>query len=84
MKPVHNYYILSSCEFYIILTVVTGGLRLVNDTSTLASGGRLEIYLNGRWGTVCDNGFGREEATLACNQLGYASYVTFGTVGELG
>ena len=65
-------------------TDYTGQLRLVNNTSNFASAGRLEIYLNGRWGTVCDNGFGQEEATLACNQLGYASYETFGTVGQLG
>ena len=68
----------------ITLTVYTGALRLVNDTSTTSSGGRLEIYLNGGWGTVCDKGFGQEEATLACSQLGYANYETFGTVGELG
>ncbi len=33
--------------------------------------GRLEIYLNGGWGTVCRNGFGLTEARVACRQLGY-------------
>ena len=61
----------------------TGALRLVNDSSFYASAGRLEIYLNDEWGTICSNGFGAEDATLACNQLGYSSYQEYGTVGEL-
>ena len=35
--------------------------------------GVLELYHNGRWGTVCDqfSSFGRQEAKVACVQLGY-------------
>ena len=29
----------------------------------------MEICVEGFWGTVCDNGFGREEATVVCRQL---------------
>ena len=35
--------------------------------------GRLEIFLRGQWGTVCNDSFGDVEAVLACNQLGYSS-----------
>ena len=31
----------------------------------------MEVYCNGQWGTVCDNGFGRTEADTVCRQLGY-------------
>ena len=62
----------------------TGDLRLVNSTGTNLQFGRLEIYDSGEWNTVCSNGFDGEDATLACNQLGYQSYQTFGTVGQLG
>ena len=65
-------------------TDYTGKLRFVNSTGTNSIAGRLEIYLNGRWGTICDNAFGPEEATLACNQLGYQTYQTYGTASQLG
>ena len=32
--------------------------------------GRVEICHNRAWGTVCDNGFSSEDATVVCNQLG--------------
>ena len=47
-------------------------------------GGRLEIFLLGEWGTVCDDGFGSLEGDLACIQLGYRSASRVGNVGELG
>ena len=29
----------------------------------------MEICVEGFWGTVCDSGFGREEAMVVCRQL---------------
>ena len=52
-----------------------------NDTEF---GGRLEIYLEGRWGTICSTGFGQNDAILACKQLGYQSVVRYGTADDLG
>jgi len=33
--------------------------------------GRLEVYYNGSWGTVCDRYFGSTEARFVCLMLGY-------------
>lgn len=62
---------------------ITGSLRLVGNAGTESGQGRLEIYLNRQWGTVCESSFGAADAILACNQLGYKTYSDFGTVGDL-
>jgi deleted-in-malignant-brain-tumors protein 1 len=44
-------------------------LRLVNGTSK--NSGRLEIFYNGTWGTVCSEGFRYTAVAVACSMLGY-------------
>ena len=45
-----------------------GDVRLVGGSNPLE--GRVEVCINRAWGTICDNGFNNEDATVICNQLG--------------
>jgi len=45
-------------------------VRLVGDDSS-QDAGRLEVYYNDTWGTVCRDGFDDIDAQVACFMLGY-------------
>ena len=47
-----------------------GGLRLVG--ANIPNEGRVEICMNNEWGTVCDNNWDSNDATVVCRQLGYS------------
>ena len=47
----------------------TGEIRLTDGTTQYE--GRVEVCINGVWGTVCDSGWDTTEAYAVCHQLGY-------------
>lgn len=61
-----------------LLTAAQLTVRLINGTY---NSGRLEVFYNGTWNTVCDDEFGQEEARVVCRMLGFERWVntTYGT-----
>jgi len=59
LKSWHTHF----SKFTFVVRFVEGNGR--------ASEGRLEVYYDGIWGTVCDDGFSDTAARVVCNMLGF-------------
>lgn len=65
-----DLYVVSSAVFFFPLTD-SRPIRLMNGTGRCS--GRMEIYHDGQWGTICDDRWGMQEATVVCQELNCGS-----------
>ncbi|KAE8585585.1 hypothetical protein XENTR_v10021367 [Xenopus tropicalis] len=60
-----------------------GTVRLI-DRKNLPDRGRLEIHINGEWGTVCNDKFDSQAGAVVCRQLGYPFVLKVARRAEFG
>uniref|UniRef100_A0A6J0VAK5 HHIP-like protein 1 n=1 Tax=Pogona vitticeps TaxID=103695 RepID=A0A6J0VAK5_9SAUR len=61
-----------------------GAVRLMDGSVKGKDRGRVEIYINGEWGTVCDDLWTSKAAAVVCRQLGYAFVIRAVKKAEFG
>ena len=50
-------------------------IRLMIENQNSTNEGRVEIFYNNRWGTICDDSWDYNDALVVCRRLGFLNAV---------
>ena len=77
MQESSSYVLQSQYQFLVAADECTEGeVRLAGQDDSSATEGRVEICLDGEWGTVCEWKWGASDAQVICRQLGLVNSST--------
>ena len=79
-------YILSVASHPDIELRIVDGTNVTDNVTGDITGvrGRLEVFYNEEWGTVCDDSWDMKDATVVCRQLGYSVAIRKSSNAEFG
>ena len=76
-----NLFKFTYYEFY-YYQIHLAKVRLVGGNGV--NTGRVEVYYNNRWGTVCDDGWDLNDAAVVCRELGFPGAISSSCCASFG
>ena len=71
-----SQYCFYYCKIHVAKVRLVGG----NGVNT----GRVEVYYNNAWGTVCDDGWSLNDAAVVCRELGFPGAISSSCCASFG